>query len=94
MSWGMIIASVIIATATGITSAQQTKATKSSSRLAQQRNDQALARAKAEKDNADEQARSSAKRRKIGMARSKTTQTSPLGIAGQAETVQNTLLGQ
>ena len=94
MSWGMIIASVIIATATGITSAQQTKATKSSSRMAQQRNDQALARAKAEKDNADEQARSSAKRRKIGMARSKTTQTSPLGIAGQAETVQNTLLGQ
>ena len=95
MSFFWVATSVIISSAvTGIVSTQQTKATKSATRLAQQRHDQALATAQAEKDSADERARASSKRRKVGMKRSETVKTSPLGIAGQAEIAQKTLLGQ
>jgi len=95
MSMGWIVAAAVLISGAvaGVSSAQQTKATKSSSRLAQQRHDNALAAAQKEKEDADNKARADAKRRKVGMKRSETTMTSPLGIGGQADIAQKTLLG-
>ena len=95
-----IIGALIVGAAMGITNKQSTDKAKSAQRQQQeiataqvQREDAAVLQVQNEKAQADERAREDVKRRKVGAKRSQTVRTSPLGIAGQADIAQKTLLG-
>lgn len=95
-----IIGALIVAAAMGVTSKQASDKAKSAQRQEQeieiarvQREEQAAQQLVTEKEEAQAQAKEEAKRRRVGAARTRTVRTSPLGIAGQAQIAQKTLLG-
>jgi len=91
----LIIAGSILAAgaASAISSKQSRDKAESASRMQREREDLAKKELIQEKEQSDERAKAEAKRRRVGAARSSTVRTSPLGIGGQADIAQKTLLG-
>ena len=92
-----IIAAIIVAgVGAAVSISQGKKARKAQANLAsdqRKREEAAKAELIREKEMADERAREDYRRRRKGIARSGTTKTSPLGLAGQADITEKTLLG-
>jgi hypothetical protein len=96
MSW-VAVAIVSAATITAGVSInqgnQQQKAIKNAANDADQRNQKALADAKAAQDMASSQAQQQIRDRRLAIGGNRTIMTSPLGLTEQANTAKKTLLG-